>query len=64
MDGTYVAYSKTGEFTSNMIQITVGGEQGVFADIISITEPTTGNFKVKALTRPAAYNEVNGKRDD
>ena len=63
-EGNYVAYSPTSTFTSSMIQITVGGEQGVFADILSITEVSTGAFEIRTITRPAAFDEVTGKRKD
>ena len=62
--GNYVAYSATSTFTSSMIQLTVGGEQGVFADVLSITDQGSGAFEINAITRPAVFNQITGKRDD
>ena len=47
-----------------MIQLTVGGEQGVFADVLSITDQGSGAFEINAITRPAVFNQITGKRDD
>ena len=66
LTGSYITYSATSTFETNSIQFGVGGEQGVFADVKSITQTdaSTGAFEMTVLTRPAAWNAVDGQRDD